>query len=270
MAYYIDPNEQLRQQRAARQKKGGKSPLSMYQQYQKYSGKGSEQGNSWLDRLFSSDSSGDGWLDSLFGNSGSTTGSAELPADWASYMGAESGAGAGSVASAELPANWASFMGAESGAGFGGGGSAAGAGASSAGAGSAGGGAGGSAGGAGWAGIAAIIAAVIAAQHAATNANPREVDGHETGDVFSGDFGTEPWFAWLSEQWGLDPTAGEEFDAAVADADQGKALGKLPATLDYWANPIDNWLASLGRDQWGDMAGLLIDPIGTIFGWLGG
>ena len=105
----------------------------------------------------------------------------------------------------------------------------------------------GSSGGLGAAGIGGIVAAAIGLQHMATKDNDREVDGVETGDAFSGQFGTEPWFAWAGNKLGNEPTAGEEFDASVKNRDWKKAGGQFNEMTSYWANPTTSWAAGAGE-----------------------
>ena len=94
-------------------------------------------------------------------------------------------------------------------------------------------------------GMAGIIAAAIAAQHAMSKDTETEVEGVKTKDAFSGHFATEPWLAYLHDIYGMDPTAGEYFDAAVKNKDYGLAMKRAPAMLDYWANPLDTWQSSI-------------------------
>lgn len=104
-----------------------------------------------------------------------------------------------------------------------------------------------SSGGLGAWGTGGIVAAAIAAQHMMTRDNDREVDGVKTGDAFSGQFGTEPWFAWAGNKLGNEPTAGENFDASVKNRDWGKAGGQFNEMTSYWANPTTSWAASAGE-----------------------
>jgi hypothetical protein len=116
------------------------------------------------------------------------------------------------------------------------------------------------AGGMGSAGIFAIIAAAIAAQHAASENTDRKVEGHQVNDAFSGDFGTEPWFEWLGSKLGWEPSAGAKFDAAIGNGDYGLAAKRLPAMANYWANPAQAWVTSPAREYIGSDIDLLIDP----------
>jgi len=130
---------------------------------------------------------------------------------------------------------------------------------------------GGSAGGMG-AGMAGVIAAIIGGQHLLSNATDTEVDGVKTDDAFAGHFGTEPWLGYAHDKLGLEPTAGEGFDAAIANKDYGKALEKLPAAADYWADPIRTWLGSGGELMGKQVAGktggkvgsAIFNPIGAL------
>jgi len=163
-----------------------------------------------------------------------------------------------------------SGLGASSGgfAGAGGGGSVgAGAGGSFGGAG--GGGGAGGAGGMGGAGIFAIVAAVIAGQYYTTTRTDTKFEGHETGNVFSGDFSTEPWFAYAHDKWDWEPTAGEKWDAAVHNDDWGLAAKRTPAMGNYWANPIGQWqYDSINEEVSGDVADVL-DPVSYYVNKLG-
>lgn len=106
-----------------------------------------------------------------------------------------------------------------------------------------------------------IIAAAIAAQHMFTGANNRVYEGVETGDAFSGQFGTEPWFAWLNKQWGGDATAGEKFDAAIKNGDYRLAMQRLPLMGDYWADPARG-MVDMGLEKVvGEDAVKFLDPI---------
>ena len=129
-----------------------------------------------------------------------------------------------------------------------------------------------SGGGLGAAGIGGIIAAAIAAQHGLSNATSRQFEGVRTDDAFGGHFGTEPWFGWLSERWGLPITAGEKFDAAIANKDYGTALKRMPAMMDYWADPGRSWGNALGRKTFGktfDKVLPYIDPASYLLGKIG-
>lgn len=121
------------------------------------------------------------------------------------------------------------------------------------------------------------IAAAILGQHLASKATDTEFEGQETGDAFSGSFGTEPWLALLHDKLGLSPTAGERFDAAVKNKDYGTAAKRLPAAADYWADPIRTWLGDVGGyagktigGKKGEKVGsAVLNPIGALLGLFG-
>ena len=132
--------------------------------------------------------------------------------------------------------------------------------------------------------IAALIAAAMYGQHEATGTNPRVIEGQETGDWFEGGSlqdrspTTEPWLAALRSDMGLSATAGEKFDAAWKNKDWGKMLERLPATADYWADPIRTWISTggeiagkklTGSSKAGKVVGKVLDPIGALLGLLG-
>lgn len=91
------------------------------------------------------------------------------------------------------------------------------------------------------------VAAAIAAQHMLSDDTSTEIDGVKTNDAFSGHFGTEPWLAWAHDKAGIEPTAGEKFDAAVENSDWSKAGENFNGMTSYWANPTSSWLASGGE-----------------------
>lgn len=119
-------------------------------------------------------------------------------------------------------------------------------------------------GGMGAMGIGAIIAAAIAAQHYMSNKTDTEFEGQKTNDAFSGNFGTEPWFAFVSDKLGMEPTAGEKFDAAINNEDWGKAARRLPDMTSYWADPARAVGTSFIRKYVGDTAADVIDPAGWL------
>ena len=117
-------------------------------------------------------------------------------------------------------------------------------------------------------GLAGIIAAAIVVQHGLSDATDTEFEGVKTDDAFAGHFGTEPWFAYAHDKLGLDPTAGEKFDAAVANRDWKKAAKRFPAMVDYWTNPPAKWAASgtkaiAGRSSLGKGLSVMADPVGA-------
>ena len=124
--------------------------------------------------------------------------------------------------------------------------------------GTAGGGAGG--GGLGAAGIGGIVAAAILGQHLMSKETDTTFEGQQTGDIFSGNFTTEPWLAFLSDKFDLGVTPGEKFDAAIKNRDWGTALKRTPSTALQWADPFGELLSSIARKQFGSDVGNVLDP----------
>ena len=87
-------------------------------------------------------------------------------------------------------------------------------------------------------GLAAIILAAIAAQHALSKKTSTTFEGQETGDVFSGNFMTEPWQGFAYDKLGMDPSSGQRFDAAIKNKDYTLAAKRFPEASDYWADPL--------------------------------
>lgn len=131
------------------------------------------------------------------------------------------------------------------------------------------GGSGGSAGGAGGgassglsgAGIAGLIAAAIAAQSVASNNIDRRVDGVKSGGIWDGHMTTEPWYALMHSKAGMDPTAGERFDAAAENGDSRQMMRRAPAMVDYWTDPARSWVNTLGTKALGSNVMQWLDPI---------
>ena len=115
---------------------------------------------------------------------------------------------------------------------------------------------------------AGYIAAIIAAQHLMSGATDRRTmeggkqgaelgKGHRTGDVFSGDFFTEPWMAWGEQQLGVDtPTAGEKTDASIDRLREGKGgfsdfASTVPGTAYQWFDPVGNFTGDILGDKFG-------------------
>jgi len=129
-----------------------------------------------------------------------------------------------------------------------------------------------SAGGLGGGGIAGIIAAAIAAQHGLSTQRSREINGRKPGDVFSGNFATEPWYSYVNEKIGLDPLPGEKFDAAIKNKDYGEALNQFPMVANYWADPLPYWLGTggeyvgtqIGGKTGGKIGSTVLNPIDAI------
>lgn len=108
----------------------------------------------------------------------------------------------------------------------------------------------------------AYILAAIMGQHLASSNTDRRAgkgwdvsknSGHRTGDVFSGDFFTEPWQPWLYQQLGIDKlTPGERFDAAVDRGDVKGAIAAAPSTGAQWFNPVGSVAYDLAEDKLGE------------------
>ena len=107
------------------------------------------------------------------------------------------------------------------------------------------------------------IAAIIALQHSLTGMNDRVYEGQATGDVFSADFMTEPWWSYVTNQFGWDATAGEKFDAATSNQDWGAAAHRFPSASLYWADPVGGWENDFLQNTFGDW-GFLVDPLNSI------
>ncbi|OGW44446.1 MAG: hypothetical protein A2Y66_01765 [Nitrospirae bacterium RBG_13_41_22] len=121
-------------------------------------------------------------------------------------------------------------------------------------------GGGGSGGGMGAMGIGAVIAAAIAAQHVMSHNTDTEFEGQKTKDAFSGNFGTEPWFAFAADKLNWEPTEGEKFDAAIKNDDWSLAAKRFPSMMNYWANPAQQWLTKPAREYIGKDIDMAIDP----------
>lgn len=96
----------------------------------------------------------------------------------------------------------------------------------------------------------AYVLAAIMGQHELSNRTNRETPvsgvegkGHQTGDVFTGDFFTEPWQSWTYDQLGMKtPSPGEKTDAsinAIRDGESGwdNLLRSAPGTAAQWFDP---------------------------------
>jgi hypothetical protein len=134
------------------------------------------------------------------------------------------------------------------------------------------------------------ITAAIMGQHLMSGATDRRTieggktgigEGHRTGDVFSGNFFTEPWMAFGEQKLGIDtPTAGEKTDAAIDRMREGKGgfsdfASTIPSTAYQWFDPVGNFGADIMSDKFGDagkaLTMLLMPHTGLKFGadWLG-
>lgn len=70
------------------------------------------------------------------------------------------------------------------------------------------------------------------------------------------------------DKMGLEPTAGEKFDAAVKNDDWGNAFRRSFEMSDYRADPASSWMesaaAGLGMDE--EHAGWVFNPLGELTG----
>jgi len=121
-------------------------------------------------------------------------------------------------------------------------------------------------GGTSYLGYIAPILAAIQGQHMMSGATDRrtldgkasKASGHRTGDVFSGDFFTEPWMAYGQQKLGVDtPTAGEKTDEAFNRIRQGEGgwgdlLGSVPGTAYQWFDPFGSFFQNVLTDKFGD------------------
>jgi hypothetical protein len=121
-------------------------------------------------------------------------------------------------------------------------------------------GAGAAGGGLGAMGIGAIIAAAIAGQHALSDDTDKKFEGVKTDDAFSGHFGTEPWLAWATPKHA---TAGEQFDASVAQGDWDTAGKRGFGMADYWSDPARGALGEFGEEYLGSTGKWLLNPMGA-------
>lgn len=130
-------------------------------------------------------------------------------------------------------------------------------------------GGGASSGGLGGAGVAGIAAAAILGQQMAVNATDTTYKGQKTGGFFTRDeqgrwaprFGNEPWHGYLNEQWGIAPSAGEKWDAAMYNQDWGELARRTPGTVQQWLNPIGDFGYDVIENKWGPNFAGTLDPI---------
>jgi hypothetical protein len=101
---------------------------------------------------------------------------------------------------------------------------------------------------------------------------------HRTGDIFSGDFFTEPWMAFAYDKLGVDaPTPGEKTDAsidAIQDGENGwdNLLRSAPATGAQWFDPVGTFGQGYLEEKGGPIgkwAGRAAFPIQYLAGLLG-
>jgi hypothetical protein len=137
-------------------------------------------------------------------------------------------------------------------------------------------------------GYIAPVLAAIQGQHMMSSATDRRTDfdgnfsktsGHRTGDIFSGDFFTEPWMAYAMQQLNVDtPTPGEKTDSALNSIRQGEGgvgelLGSIPGTGLQWFDPFGTAGFSFLEDKLGkEMATVLIPHMGlkNVTDWFSG
>jgi hypothetical protein len=141
-------------------------------------------------------------------------------------------------------------------------------------------------GGGSYLGYMAPVLAAIAGQHMMSGETDRrvgdngklsEASGHRTGDIFSGNFFTEPWMAWGEQQLGIDsPTAGEKTDASIDRMREGKGgfsdfMSTVPGTAYQWFDPVGNFAGDFMGDKFGTAGkiatGLLLPQ--TNLKWMG-
>ena len=114
--------------------------------------------------------------------------------------------------------------------------------------------------------VGGAIVAAIAAQHMMSGATDRRTDakgnasqasGHRTGDVFSGNFFTEPWMAKGEQALGVKtPTAGEKTDASIDRFREGKGSAMdvaktAPETAAQWFDPVGAFAGNVVEDKFG-------------------
>lgn len=115
----------------------------------------------------------------------------------------------------------------------------------------------------------AAVLAIIAGQKRLSDLTKTKFEGQKTGDFFTFDdqgrwsprFGNEPWHGFMNQQWGLGPSAGEKFDAAVANNDWGLAAKRLPSTVQQWINPVGDFGYDAIEGKWGPEIAGALDPI---------
>lgn len=127
-------------------------------------------------------------------------------------------------------------------------------------------------------GNAATILAIIAGQHHLSDLTETEFEGQRTGDFFTFDeqgrwaprFGNEPWHGFMNQQWGLGPSAGEKFDAAMYNGDWNLAARRAPAAAQQWLNPVGDFGYDAIEGRWGSEYAGGLDPVTYGFDRLSG
>jgi hypothetical protein len=115
----------------------------------------------------------------------------------------------------------------------------------------------------------AAVGAAIAAQQIMAQNTDTIFEGQRSGGATSGNFFTEPWMAFLSQEMGWEPTAGEKMDAAIKNRDFGSAVKRMPGAIDYWADPFRGLISHGIQNVLGKKPAMFLDPIGSLFSWLG-
>ena len=132
-----------------------------------------------------------------------------------------------------------------------------------------------------WMTAAGYVAAAIALQEMLAGDTDTVYEGQPTGSVFSMNedgnwrprFGNDPWKGWVNDKLGFEPTAGEKWDAAVANEDWGKALQRTPAAISQWLDPIGDLGSDVvtglvdkaGGPEWvSDAVNAVTNPIGFV------
>ena len=121
-------------------------------------------------------------------------------------------------------------------------------------------------------GVGAIIAAITGAEMVGSN----NTDMHyaapgdkpqRNGDIFNGDFFTDPDEAWaVGDNY---TTEGEKMDADIKNHDWGKVTSNIPAAAQYWADPAGSMTSDFGSSYLGNTAGWVVDPVYKSMQWIG-
>ena len=113
------------------------------------------------------------------------------------------------------------------------------------------------------------IGAAIMLQHSLSQQTNTVFEGQKTGDAFSGNFGTEPWLAFMNSKLGWGPTAGEKFDAAIKNKEYGTAFLRSFGVADYWSDPARAFGYNAISNTLGSGAAWALDPLSSAMNWLG-
>jgi len=120
------------------------------------------------------------------------------------------------------------------------------------------------------------ILAAIQGQHMMSSDTDRQFTpsgtstSHRTGDIFSGDFFTEPWMGYAADKLGMErATPGESTDASIDAIQDGESawdnlLRGAPATAAQWFDPVGSfafdWLGQKGG-KFGDILKWGVMPV---------